>query len=591
VTAQSEAGRGSSGRRSKRLELDERIERRLAWLMFGRLVLSLMSFGIAIGLDGFGPELSEAARRGLYWSVAFAFLATALSGIWFGRIRNAQRFALFQIAVDVAIVTSLVHFSGGRESVFVFLYALVTVYGSLLFERRGALVAACFSAVAYALALVASSRGWLLGVEGPGHPADFAQLAGVWVVQVGALFLVGGLASVLAVEAYRTGKALDQRTSDLRELLDLHRHTVESLMSGLLTTGLDGRLTSFNPEAERILGFSAEDVIGRHIDEIIPGAHDLVVEPAGSVPTVRNMRSRLAHRNVSGQEVFLGLAGSVLKDVEGSPAGYIVIFQDVTAVVAMEDELRRSERLAAVGEMSAKIAHEIRNPLAAISGSIQILQSGIQQGPAEGEHARLMGIVVRETDRLNALIGDFLQYSRPGPLLPKPVELSVLVDEVVKVFEVSLPEGTRVLTDGLKPVIASADPDQLRQVLWNLCINAVEAMPEGGVLRLSTGVVPDPSSQGGGESRRNDAGYRELGRLVAHQWAEIALEDTGTGIPAEVKEHIFEPFFTTKESGSGLGLATVHRIVENHGGVLEVSSAAGKGTRVQIRLPLSEVPE
>jgi two-component system sensor histidine kinase PilS (NtrC family) len=272
------------------------------------------------------------------------------------------------------------------------------------------------------------------------------------------------------------------------------------------------------------------------------------------------------------------------------PVGYVVIFQDVTHVVAMERELRRSERLAAVGEMAARIAHEIRNPLASISGSIEILRKDLEglAGRPDSEPASLMAIVMRETERLNGLITDFLHYARPGPVRRERIALGPLLGDVRRMLEAARPEGVEIRVSLEDAAGVRGDPAQLRQLLWNLCLNGVQAMSEGGVLGVRAERVQPESSQGVADSRRNEALHGE--GTPAEAQVEIAVSDSGAGIPLEVQERMFEPFFTTKRDGTGLGLATVHRIVEGHGGELRVESEPGRGTCFRVRLPAGEGP-
>jgi two-component system sensor histidine kinase PilS (NtrC family) len=247
----------------------------------------------------------------------------------------------------------------------------------------------------------------------------------------------------------------------------------------------------------------------------------------------------------------------------------------VSEVVEMERELRRSERLAAVGRLSAAMAHEIRNPLAAISGSIQML-AGEGGSPRTGDEARrLMQIVLRETDRLNRLLTEFLEYARPAPARPEDVAVEEVVGEVLSIFDASRPTGIEVAVEVAPGLRVRADAGQLRQLLWNLVLNAAQAMPEGGAVVLSAQAAGPPQESPG--AGRNDA--EEWG------WVELAVRDGGAGIPADVLDRVFEPFFTTKPGGTGLGLATVHRIVVEHGGSIRVASAEGKGTSVLVRLP------
>lgn len=558
------------------------------WLLLARLALTGISFAIAIGIEFPGTQSSE-PRYGLFWTVALAFTATAISGTLVRRGLRTRRLALVQIATDVAVVTSLVYFSGGRESVFAFLYVLVTIYAALLFERWGAASAATLSAGCYGAALLVANASASGALTGGAEPVSLAQLATGWGVHVGALYLVGALATVLSRDLLRTGEALDRSASDLRRLQSLHERTVESITSGLLTTDTAGRVTSFNPAAERITGMQAAEALGLAADAVIPGvANSVLMNPPAPLPS-ETYRTRVRYQNRRGEDLHLGLAGSILRDANGACLGHIVIFQDVTQVVAMEGQLRRSERLAAAGELSAKMAHEIRNPLAAISGSVQILRSGTTGERGATESKRLMDIVVREADRLSDLINDFLNYARPPEPELEPVEIGKLAIEVLELLESSRTDGLSVALDVRPGVLVLADPRQLKQVLWNLFLNALQAMPNGGELRVTVGVEPAP--QAGALASRNE--HVGEGRVLPREEARtrraaLCVADSGIGIPPDVQDRIFEPFFTTKTKGSGLGLSTVHRIVESHGGELQVQSEEGKGTSICVLLPIAE---
>ena len=552
---------------------------RVARLMAARLALVVALLGAVVALEWAGRDLSDRAWDGISGTLALAFFATVLSGAVFPRVRHVGRFGAVQIATDVVLVTSLVHFSGGSESVFSSLYVLVVVYGALLFDRRGAFGAAGLAMFGFGLALGLQRMGWL-GADVADARPGVRMLVGLWSVHGGALLLAALLASMLSRELHRAGAALDQSRSDLRHLQRLHARTVESLLSGLLTTDREGRITSFNPEAERITARPAAQALGAHIDEVLPGARDLVMGPLGERWTART-RARMPYRNQRGELLHLGLSGSILREADGRAAGHVAIFQDVTQVVAMEKELRRSERLAAAGQLSADLAHEIRNPLAAISGSVQMLRAGLGEGAVDMEGRRLMDIVLRETDRLNQLISDFLHYARPA--VPKPVAVPVAetLEEVLRMFETTRPANVAVEVDAPRELAVLADAAQVRQLLWNLVLNAAQAMPEGGTLSLRARPVVGLPAQEPASAGRN-------GASEGHGSVEIAVIDTGAGIPPEVMDRIIDPFFTTKCEGTGLGLATVHRIVEGNGGTLRVESAVGSGTAFQIRLPRAE---
>jgi two-component system sensor histidine kinase PilS (NtrC family) len=562
------------------LNADNGLEKRLLILMGARLALSLVSLGVAVALEAAGWIYSPAEWRGFYGTVIFALVATIGYGLILRRVRRVERFAVLNIATDIAIVSALVHLSGGSDSPFAFLYVLVGVYGAILLERRGALTCAVAGALAYGAVLLAGQRGWLpLRTIGPSDPPPV--LLGMWVINASGVVLVAWLASLLSAELRRAGEALEQRTSDLSRLQTLHERTVESLKSGLLTTDLEGRITSLNSEAERITNRDRARTLGLDVEAVLPGIRDhLVADSKDSEAGISNSRGRMAYRAPDQTLRHLGIGAYVLRDGEAEAEGHVVIFQDVTDVVEMEASLRQSERLAAIGELSASIAHEIRNPLAAISGSIEMLQ-GERVGQEESaDSAHLMNIALREVDRLDRLISDFLRYARPGPLNPETVQLRGIITDVIKMFDASQSDAIEIdlaVEDGLA---AFADAGQLRQVLWNLVLNAAEAMPDGGRLRVSARTLTGRDSQEGSPGgRRGQEGEEGKAR-----WLEIAIADDGSGIPRSKLDRIFDPFFTTKQTGSGLGLATVHRIVENHGGIVRLESKLGVGTTVRIRL-------
>jgi two-component system sensor histidine kinase PilS (NtrC family) len=479
------------------------------------------------------------------------------------------------LALDVGLVSGLIHFSGGMDSVFTPLYVLVVLSAAGALDRRGAYTTAALAAIAFGAVIGAEGLG-LLTSYGEAEETALPVVVLHWAVHAAAMLLVALLASVLLRDLRRTDEDLAKSRLDLGRLRRLHERTVGSLLSGLLTTDREGRVTSFNPEAERITGRDAASVIGLSLDEVLPGARARVLA-ASEDPSGIRLRARMPFRNPRGETLHLGLSGSILRELDGSPGGHVVIFQDVTDVVRMELELRRSERLAAVGQLSAAIAHEIRNPLAAISGSIQMLHA--TASPAgDDESRRLMEIVLRETRRLNALITDFLQYARPGPAKLERVALGELAEEIVKMLENARASGVEIRCDVPAELAVRGDAGQIRQVLWNLCRNALQAMPEGGALEISARGDTASAAQASDEEGRN---ARDEGEGAI----EIVVRDAGVGMPPEVLERIFDPFFTTKTEGTGLGLATVHRIVEAHGGSLRVESAPGLGSTFRVRLP------
>jgi two-component system, NtrC family, sensor histidine kinase PilS len=551
--------------------------RALVRIAAARLVLASGALGVAGVFIGAGRPDARAAEAALYGVLAAGFLVTALGAALLRFVQRPGRFGALQLLTDIALVTALVHVSGGADSIFSFLYLPITLYGAILLERRGAYGSAALCSAGYGLALWTGERfGTRVLFGGPelGSP-----LSALWVVHTAAMLLVALLGTALARELRITGERLEERETSLRRLRNLHERTVESLTSGLLTTDLAGRITSFNPEAERICGRSSPDVLGLDVDGVLPGAREIVMSRKRAH---ERPRARMVFRDARGQERRLGISGSSLREIEGEPGGWVVIFQDVTEVVRMEAELRRSERLAATGHLAANMAHEIRNPLAAISGSLEMLRDREGRGGDVPERQRLMGIALREVERLDHLIRDFLEFARPAAAEPTPVSLAGAVEDVLKMFEASCPAGVAVSSDVPADCSVLADSRQIRQVLWNLLLNAAQALPRGGAIRIAARRV-EAFPQGDAARGRNDAD--EGGQSV-----EIAISDTGVGIEPEVLERVFEPFFTTKRAGSGLGLPTVHRMVENHGGSLSIESRPGEGTTVRVRLPAAGIP-
>ena len=567
------------------MSLDVRTEqrlRRIERLMTARLVLLLAILGAALALARVDRSFSDGAEVGLYGTIVFSFLSSVVFAATFPRFGQASRFGAALIATDLITISALVHFTGGSESVFAPLFVLVVVCAAVLFGRAGGYLAAALAATSFGAVLVAERIGVLriYGGVPPVLPVEVAH----WAVQAGAQVVVGLLASGLSRELDRTGEDLERSRSDLRRLRSLHERTVGSLLSGLLTTDTTGIITSFNPEAEHITAISEELAVGRAIEDVLPGARERVMRPAEVGRTGRT-RAQILYKNRLGATLHLGLSGSILREADGSAVGHVVIFQDVTQVVEMEGELRRSERQAAIGRLSAAIAHEIRNPLAAISGSIQMLRSA-SQAAGDDDSRRLMEIVLRETERLDGLITDFLQYARPAPPKLGSVSLAPLVQDLVQMFEKSRSRENpiEVRVEVKEGLAVTGDASQLRQLLWNLYLNAAQAMPAGGRLLIAASPAP-PLPQGGAPAGRNAA------EGEGTHFLELVVADTGVGIAPEVIDRIFDPFFSTRREGSGLGLATVHRIVESHGGSLRVESTVGAGTTFRIRLPQAEEPQ
>ncbi len=489
----------------------------------------------------------------LYATVGSIYFASLVAVVFLRSGRHLRAVAYSQIAGDVVAATGLVYLTGGAESFFSILYPLAIVNAAISLSRRGAMAAAVASAVAFTLLAVLMEAG-LLGspasfLERP--PLDSARLLLTVFAHVSAFFLTAALAAYLtdALQGART--QLAQRETQLASLSELHQSIVRSLSSGLLTVDGDLRISFVNPAGEEILGLRQQTVVGDSLADRFP-------ELAEALYRASPGRGEARIRRGDGGERILGHSVAPLLD-SGAPSrpGYVIVFQDLTPFRQLEEAMRRSDRLAAVGKLAAGLAHEIRNPLASMCGSIELL------GNASGLNAkdrRLMQIVLREGERLEALVRDFLSFARPTQPQLGRLDVGRLLEETLAVVAPEAKAGGFTLSAEVEPgVLARADASQLKQVVWNLISNAKEACERGGAVRVRL-------------RREGDC-------------AVLEVEDSGAGIAAEDLARIFDPFFTTKERGTGLGLAIVHRIVEAHAGRIEVNSAPGKGSVFRIELP------
>jgi two-component system sensor histidine kinase PilS (NtrC family) len=533
---------------------------KIQWLMFFRVVMITVLLGstLIVNLDD-TSLITDPDTLALLGLIVGTYLLTIVYAVLLRRVRRLDIFTYAQLFGDVATVLALVSLTGGTESVFLFMFSLTVLNASILLYRRGALVLATVCAVM--LVFVVGRE--LMGV-GPGHhPATGAAARGLvltGMANVLAMFLVALLAGYLSEQLRDTDQRLRFAREDIEQLRALNEHIITSIQSGLVSFTLDGRVIFCNPAAERIIGLDAEQVLYRRVTEVFPALASVAAGEARPAERWEGLYTR-----PDGSQRILGFSLSPLVDSDGVQRGSILIFQDLSPIREMEEAIRRSERFAAIGKMAAGIAHEIRNPLASISGSIQMLQRGADPKSADRP---LMDIVVREVDRLNDLISDFLNFARPRALDVRETSLAALLGEVVEIFRYLRHRSdggpvhdVHVAVQG--DLRVDGDPQQLKQVFWNLLNNAVEAMPDGGAIEVSGRPAQGPD-----------------GPVV-----EVEVTDEGLGIPEENMPRIFDPFFTTKERGTGLGLSLVLRIVEDHQGTLRVDTEPGRGTTFQVTLP------
>jgi two-component system sensor histidine kinase PilS (NtrC family) len=552
--------------------------RRLVQLMVVRVTLITFALGVTVALHAAAPdELASANALWLFGMIGITYLLSIIYAVVLRRRGATRKFAALQVAGDLVVTTAIIHVSGGAQSGYAFFFLLSIVGAALIDYTRGALIATGASLLLYVLVCW---LGWLgiLGVPAGQHPSTAemtaAELSRQLILNGAAFAAVGLLAGRLGSQLAAASVNLATQERRSADLAAQSADIIRCLSSGLVTIDKSGIVLTFNDAAEDITGIEAVKARGRSIGDLLPPVATLL-EHLGDRAEVRRGEVRLARGR--GERV-LGVSISALTDHRDEPVGRILNFQDLTELRRMEGQVKRAERLAAVGQMAAGVAHEIRNPLASISGSVEILRQAPHIDP---DHGTLMDIVVRECDRLNVLITELLDYASPRAPVQAPVDLGALLAETVRVFSQDRATGQVgvVFLPNSEPIEIQGDGDQLRQVVWNLLRNAAQASTGDSevVLRLRRLPAYEPAP---GES--------QMGVPPAGPWVELIVEDHGVGMSPGDRDRLFEPFFTTKARGTGLGLAMVHRIVTAHRGTIRVESAPGRGTRVTVRLPVSE---
>ncbi len=466
--------------------------------------------------------------------------------------------AALQVASDLLISTALVHLTGGTESVFSFIYLLAIVGASMVLSGPGALVATGAAVALYA-GMVFLRRAGIVSSFGPTVALPLREVSRVLTVHAVAFVTTGALAARLGHDLRRASERIASQGVRLTDLANLHEDVIRCLTSGLITIDEAGEISTFNAAAAEILGIEPIRAVGRSVMQIAPALGEMhrAVGPAIAV-----RRAEVQYLDPTGTTRTLGVSLSPIVDAQKRPLGRIINFQDLTELRRLEEGMRRAERLAAIGRLAASIAHEIRNPLAAVSGSVELLATMTTGENQKSERAELLTIVGREVLRLNLLVTGLLEFARPAPPELQPIELgAVLTDQTRAFAQDKLLGAAQFKLHTAAEVWIEADPHQLRQILWNLFRNAAEASPPDMPIEIEV------DQQGA------------FGRL--------RVRDRGAGISKENRIHLFEPFFSTKKSGTGLGLATIHRIVEEHHGRIEVESPPDGGAAFIVLLPLA----
>jgi len=502
------------------------------------------------------------AVLGLVFAISLAFIATLA---W---VEVFPWLADLHAASDTLVISMLVATTGGITSLFTPLYFLPIIAASAVRFRRGALEVAALSAVLYGgivLLHYLAAAGQLLLFRVLLARADLPT-GDVAIYTVGlnvfSFFAVALLSGALAERWRRADSQLTHASEKLAGAEAFNAFVVDHLVSGLATADPTNRILSFNRAAAAITGVSADDVAGRPAPEVLQLAAGDVALLDADRPGAKVRRWDVPFVREPGVTLDVGVSAARLPLPDGR-LGFLYTFQDVTEVKRLEREAQAQQRLAALGEMAAGIAHEIRNPLASMSGSLQLLRHELR---LSGEQAQLMDIVLKESERLNLTIRSFLSYARPERSSVAAVDLRTVIAEAATLLRNSPdrdPRHALIVTAPDEPVIVQADEGQIKQIVWNLATNGLRAMPEGGRLELRVACAAPDAAHG----------------------ATLAVADEGVGIEEQDVDAIFQPFRGGFAKGSGLGLAIVQRIVREHGAAIAVESARGRGTTFRVTFP------
>jgi len=479
-----------------------------------------------------------------------------------------------QLSVDVVLVTGILYYSGGAESILTLLYLLIIISASMFLRLGGMLIITALASAAYGLLSWLQYEGLVKTVSffEPDRLSRAPEQSPLNVfLNICFFFLVAVLSGFLAEKLRRKGEELETTSQRLRRMQLDTDDILENIPSGLVTLDGKGRVECFNGAAEKILGLRISQIKDHPYDQVFDKNHrelTAVLRTALEEAVIFD-RKELTITSPNGKNIPLGISTTLLGAGDGQRSGVIAVFQDLTDAKELERKARRADRLAVLGQLSAAIAHEIRNPLATISGSVELLRDTPQ---LSGEERKLLELVTHESERLNRIITDFLLYARIRPAEPAAVELDRVVQETLTLIRNhhDYRDDIEIINEiGDHHLRVWADGDQVKQIFLNIAINALQAMTGGG--RLTVG-LKDRSAE------EQQPGFKMV---------DIFFQDTGTGIEPEDLGEIFEPFYSSKKNGTGLGLSIAQRIVENNGGTLAVESEPGKGTICTISL-LSE---
>lgn len=548
----------------------EKNTRRLFFLIVSRVILVTLLLGTIVFLDIRKQEFSiSQITINFYYFVTAAFYFFSVVYIFFAKyFKNIKSNVYLQLTADIVLITFLVGLTDNIQIDYSLFYTLVIIYSVPFLGRKGGLVIASVTSVFYGTLLCLKYFDLLPFVSPITYyfNFNFYDVLTNILVHVVSFYILAFLAGFAVEQEKKTRSLLEEKESEFNQLDLLFRSIIESVYTGVMTVDLNNIIKTFNKAAEDITGFSRSDVVGLKVDDVFP--EFLPFMKTEMIDKLFKNRIEVLIAGGNETKVNLGLSLSPLKGRNENQIGSILIFQDLTQITEMEKKLEMNKKMAIIGEMAAGWAHEVRNPLAAITGSIELLKKGLDiEGQNKGTNKRLMEIILRSKDQLDSFARDFLLLARSVPASKEAVDLKEVIEEVLAHIKMS-PEWRdeiRVEKKITVNVRAFANKEQVRQIINNLVLNAVQAMEENGVLSVETKTVELDDGE---------------------KYAEIKIMDTGCGISKEDLARVFEPFFTNKTKGTGLGLTIVNHIVDGYNGKIKIDSSINKGTVCYVWLPV-----
>ena len=542
---------------------NDHLKKQIQWLLFFRVFFLSLMLGSSVLLQAKTPSIFLPPLHYLAYFIAGVYLFTILSALVLRMIQCYSRFGYLQITIDTFLVTLLVFSTGGSQSVFTVVYFFPIVMGAFMLFRRGSLLFATLSSLLFASLLLVEYGGHasLLVQAYPSQLVDFRILLHYFTIHSLTFFLVAILSSMLSTRLQKTEAELFQTVTNYDRLSFLYKQIFDDINTGIITIAADKRITSFNRAAEHITGYNAGEILGQTISRSFPG-----LETALARDERRHMAT-IPRKN--GESIPVGYSCSRLNTQDDNENGYVYTLQDLSQIKKMEAQVQQAEKMATIGEMAAGIAHELRNPLAAISGAVQLLDKETQ---ANSLNKRLFDIIIRESDRLDATIHEFLLFSKPVNPEKEWFSLHALAREALETLSQDPAWDTALTLDlEISPDLDCwGDPQLIRQVLLNLVANSANACRNIEKARILL------------RAEETTAWNKETPE------AAIVLEivDNGHGVKEQIRGRIFEPFFTTRETGTGLGLAIVRQIVHSHDGEISLRACQPQGTIFSVSLPL-----